>query len=113
MESRELLAGVVAVSCLLFVSCALGQQPAQLLYQLPPDLPKMSGPGVPLGRFLKPDQGKAVLDLTLAQSPTVEAWKARVEYNKKHMQQGLGLDPWPKRNPLNAIVRDKRAYDGY
>jgi hypothetical protein len=29
------------------------------------------------------------------------------------MQAGLGLDPLPKRNPINAKVYDKRTYDGY
>ncbi|MEI6421360.1 MAG: acetylxylan esterase [Lentisphaerota bacterium] len=106
-----------AIAILMPIGIAFGQSESppqqQISYQLPVDLPQMPAAGVPLGNFLKPSQGKAVLDLTLAQSPTLEAWKARVEYNRKHIQHGLGLDPWPKRNPLNAIVSEKRTYDGY
>src|SRR5262249_53812621 len=115
---RWQLAGALALSGMLLMSMAFGQaQPSaakQLLYELPPNLPPIPPTGTPLGRFFKePAQGKAVLDLTLAQTPTLDAWKKRAEWNTKHMQAGLGLDPWPKRNPLNVKVYDKRTYDGY
>lgn len=88
-------------------------QQKELLYALPPDLPAFPAPGVGLGNFLQPAQGKAVLDLVIQQTPTLDAWKARSAFNRKHIQQGLGLDPYPKRTPLNPIVREKRTYDGY
>lgn len=91
---------------------AFGQQ-KELLYTLPPNLPAFPPPGTGLGNFLQPEQGKAVLDLVIQQTPTLDAWKARSAFNRKHIQQGLGLDPYPKRTPLNPIVREKRSYDGY
>ena len=111
------LACVTALAILIPMDITLGQSESppqqQMPYQLPPDLPQMPAAGVPLGNFLIPSQGKAVLDLTLSQSPILEAWKARAEYNRRHIQQGLGLDPLPKRNPLNAIISEKRTYAGY
>lgn len=85
----------------------------QLLYELPPNLPAPVPMGTGLNRYLTVEQGKAVLDLTLAQSPNLKAWQARTEWNRKHIQQGAGLDPWPKRNALNPIVHGKRMFDGY
>jgi hypothetical protein len=114
---RGLVASLAVLALLaggLLMSSTSGQEAKHLLYDLPPNLPPMPPTGTPLGRFLKqPEQGKAVLDVTLAQSPTADAWKTRVAYNTRHMLAGLGLDPLPKRNPLNAKVYDKRAYDGY
>jgi dienelactone hydrolase len=107
MESNRCL----VVTLLAMSVCAVAS--AELLYELPPDLPKMPAAGQSLGQFLKPEQGKAVLDLTIKQSPTLDAWTKRADFNRKHIQQGLGLSPWPQKTPLNAIVRDKRTYDGY
>jgi len=108
MESLRLSAVVALIALAIAVRAS-----AELLYELPPNLPRMPAPGQALNNFLKPEQGKGVLDLTLRQSPTLEAWKARAEFNRKHIQQGLGLSPYPQRTPLNAIVRDKRSYEGY
>jgi hypothetical protein len=82
---------------------------------MPPFLPAApaTGPALCQSNFLKPEQGKAALDFTLATYPTLEAWKAHVAHLRVCIQRGAGLEPLPKRTPLNAVVRDKRAHEGY
>src|SRR5262249_7945716 len=46
-------------------------------------------------------------------TPDLKSWQARADWNRRHIQEGAGLNPWPKKNPLNPIVRDKRTFDGY
>jgi dienelactone hydrolase len=82
---------------------------------LPPNLPPAptTGPALCQGNYLTPEQGKSVVEFTASQCPTREAWQARAEHNRKSIQQGAGLSPLPRRNPLNPIIRDKRTLDGY
>jgi dienelactone hydrolase len=78
---------------------------------LPP--PPATGPALCPGAFLKPEQGKAVLDAALAQFPDRASWQAYAEHVRTRMQEGIGLKPWPQRTPLNPIVRSRRVFDGY
>jgi dienelactone hydrolase len=82
---------------------------------IPPGLPPApeSGPALCVGAYLKPEQGKATLDAALAQFPDRAAWEAYGKHVRQRIQEGAGLSPWPKRTPLNPIVRAKRSYDGY
>ncbi|MEO6245492.1 MAG: acetylxylan esterase [Opitutaceae bacterium] len=82
---------------------------------LPPGLPPApaSGPALTPGAFLKPEQGKAVLDAALAQFPNRASWEAYAKHLRTRIQEGAGLSPWPKRTPLNAAIRQLRTYDGY
>jgi hypothetical protein len=78
---------------------------------LPP--PPASGPALTQGAYLKPDQGKDILDQALARFPDRGSWEAYAGFARQRMQQALGLSPWPKRTPLNPVLRKKRTYDGY
>ena len=40
-------------------------------------------------------------------------WQTRAARIRKQILVGAGLDPLPEKTPLNAIVHDKRTYDGY
>ncbi len=81
---------------------------------VPDNLPPFpTAKNVGLGAYLKPEQGKAVLDAALARFPDREAWDAYAAHVRQRVQEGAGLAPWPKRTPLNAVVRSKRTYDGY
>lgn len=42
-----------------------------------------------------------------------EEWLARAAKIRKQILVGAKLDPLPERTPLNPIIRNKRAYDGY
>lgn len=76
-----------------------------------PPLPTTENVG--LGHYLKPEQGKAVLDAALARFPDRASWDAYAAHVRQRIQEGAGLAPWPKRTPLNPVVRNRRVYDGY
>src|SRR5688572_8771680 len=76
-----------------------------------PPLPTTTNVG--LGHYLKPEQGKAVLDAALTRFPDRTSWEAYAAHARRLIQEGAGLAPWPKRTPLNAVVRNRRVYDGY
>src|SRR5437870_281979 len=78
---------------------------------LPP--PPADGPALTQGGFLTPEQGQAVLNAALRQFPDRANWDAYVQHVRTRMQEGAGLSPWPRRTPLNAIIRSKRTHDGY
>jgi hypothetical protein len=78
---------------------------------LPP--PPANGPALTQGGYLKPEQGKAILDAALARFPDRGSWEAYIGHARLRMQEGLGLSPWPQRTPLNPVLRRKRSYDGY
>jgi dienelactone hydrolase len=76
-----------------------------------PPLPTTKNVG--LGHYLKPEQGKAVLDAALTRFPDRASWETYGAHARQRIQEGAGLTPWPKRTPLNAVIRDRRVYDGY
>ena len=39
-----------------------------------------------------------------------EQWKARAQRNRKGILRGAGLDPMPKKYPLNPIIHSKREH---
>ena len=97
----------------LFASSGFASAPD--LKWVPDGLPPApaSGPALTQGGFLKPDQGKAILDAALARFPDRASWDAYAAHARTRIQQGAGLSPWPERTPLNPVIRRKRSYDGY
>ncbi len=91
---------------------ALADQP---LDWLPADLPSApaAGPALCRGEFLTPQQGKSVLDAALARFPDRATWDAYATHVRRRIQEGLNLSPWPRRTPLNPVIRGRRTYDGY
>jgi dienelactone hydrolase len=73
----------------------------------------VDGPALCKGEYLRADQGKAVLDAVLTQFPDRGSWDAYAGHLRERIQQGAGLAPWPRRSPLNPIIRARRVYDGY
>ncbi len=71
------------------------------------------GPALCVGAYLKPEQGRATLDAALAKFPDRASWEAYGQHIRQRIQVGAGLSPWPKRTPLNPLVRARRTYDGY
>jgi hypothetical protein len=80
---------------------------------VPENLPAPPPKGTGLGGFLKPAQGQAVLDAASARFPDRKSWDAYVQHARQRIQEGMGLAPWPKRSPLNLVIRQRRTYDGY
>jgi dienelactone hydrolase len=108
----------VFLSMLCSVAFAADQAPAKAAVSMdwvPAGLPAApaKGPALCQGNFLKPEQGKAVLDAALQHFPDRDSWNAYAQHVRQRIQQGAGLDPWPRRTPLNPMVRDRRDHDGY
>ena len=78
---------------------------------LPP--PPAQGPALTQGAYLKPEQGQAILDQALVRFPDRGTWEAYAGFARQKIQQAAGLSPWPRRTPLNPVIRQKRTYDGY
>jgi dienelactone hydrolase len=116
--SRKFRIVGLAFFCLAITSCRTppfseqGHEYLDSLLQILPEAPT-NGPALCQGNYLKPEQGKAVLDTALAQFPNRESWDAYARHLRERIQQGAGLAPWPRRTSLNPIVRARRVYDGY
>ena len=65
------------------------------------------------GQYLTPEQGAAVLDQARRRFPDRASWEAYARHARARIQEGAGLSPWPRRTPLNAVMRKLRRYDGY
>lgn len=116
--SRKFSIVSVALFCLAITSCqtlSTSEQDHEYLDSLVQILPEAptNGPALCQGNYLKPEQGKAVLDATLAQFSNRESWDKYARHMRERIQQGAGLTPWPQRTPLNPIIRARRVYNGY
>jgi len=82
---------------------------------LPAGLPPAPADGPVLCRrdYLTTEQGRAVLDAALQAFPTCAAWQSYAELVRERIQEGAGLSPWPRRTPLNPIIRARRVFAGY
>ena len=65
------------------------------------------------GAFLKPEQGKAELERIAQKIPDLAAWEKRRATVRTGILEGAGLNPLPKKTPLNPLRHSKRAHDGY
>lgn len=81
---------------------------------VPEGLPPVpTTPNAGLGSYLKPAQGKAVLDAALAHFPDRDSWEAYAAHARQRIQEGAGLAPWPRRTPLKAVLHGRRDFAGY
>lgn len=110
MRPRPVCFALLALAATHFFQSARADVP-----WLPAGLPPApaSGPALCSGAFLTPEQGAAVLDAALAQFPNRAAWEVYAAHLRTRIQEAAGLAPWPRRTPLNAIIRDRRTHDGY
>jgi hypothetical protein len=80
---------------------------------LPTWLPQRPADRPGLGAWLTPEQGRQALDHLLTNIPDRAAWERESAHLRQRIRQAAGLDPWPKRTPLNPKVRGRRYCDGY
>lgn len=60
-------------------------------------------------------EADAILQLSRMASTysNLSQWKVRAESVRKQICVGAGLEPFPKRTPLNSVIKNKRVFDGY
>lgn len=97
---------------LLFASAAAASSAVNWLPSSVPSAPA-NGPALCVRDFLTPEQGDAVLRAAAKEFDTRAAWAAYADVMRRKIQEGAGLAPWPRRTPLNAMVSEPRAHDGY
>ena len=65
------------------------------------------------GNYFTEQEGKAFLE-TQRKTYTAQAdWKKRAELIREHILKGVGLEKFPRKCKLNAIIGEKRLFDGY
>lgn len=108
MNYRFPLLGAFALFASTAVATDVAWSPNELL---PPAA--TSGPTLCQGAYLTPERGQEVLAAALDRFPNRADWDAYAAHVRLRVQEGAGLSPWPRRTPLNAIIRHRRTYDGY
>lgn len=88
---------------------------ADALDWLPADFPPAAaeGPTIYDGPAITPEQGAAALAAVLKKFPDRDSWTAYAAHVRTRFQQGANLAPWPRRTPLDPVIRERRVYDGY
>jgi hypothetical protein len=72
-----------------------------------------SEPKLCQGNYHSEEAAKEQLAKFASGYSTKEQWKARAQRNREGILRGAGLDPMPKKCPLNPIIHSKRKYSGY
>ncbi|HEX3135713.1 MAG TPA: acetylxylan esterase, partial [Planctomycetota bacterium] len=80
---------------------------------LPTWLPQRPADRPNLSAWMTPAQKRQTLDHLLAHVPDRTTWDQEAAHLRLRIRQAAGLDPWPKRTPLNPIVRGRRYCNGY
>ena len=58
-------------------------------------------------------EGKSFLDAQKLKYTSLKDWEKRAKLIREHILKGTGLEKFPKKCPLNAMIGPKRVYDGY
>ena len=73
----------------------------------------VKGPVLCQGNYQTEQQAVEQLARMAAKYGNLKEWNARAARVRKQILVGSGLHPLPKRTPLNAVVHNKRTYEGY
>ena len=65
------------------------------------------------GNYFTEQEGKAFLETQRKTYTSQADWKKRAELIREHILKGVGLEKFPKKCKLNAIIGEKRLFDGY
>lgn len=97
---------------ILFVThCVAGDVPVPSWLPPVPDL-KPPNTGAK-GNWLTPAQGQQALDHVLHHVHNRSEWEIEAAHLKNRMREATGLNPYPKKTPLNPIVGQRHYADGY
>lgn len=72
-----------------------------------------SEPMLSVGHFFTEEEGEEFLKEIRHTYTTAEEWEKRSERIRELILKGAGLEEYPEKTPLNAIVGDERMYEGY
>jgi len=97
-----------------FLAAVLAAVPLSVTW-VPSGLPSLAeqGPTLCPGPYLTPEQGQEVLVEARRQFSDAATWTAYATEARAQVQAGAGLNPFPRRTPLDPIVRARRTFDGY
>ncbi len=65
------------------------------------------------GYYYSEAEGLEALNKLRRDNLSISEWEARKAMLREGILRGAGLWPLPEKAPLNAVRRDRRAYDGY
>lgn len=65
------------------------------------------------GNYWTEKQGRDFLETQKKKYTNKKEWERRAQLIKEHILKGTGLEKFPKKCALNAIIGPKRVYDGY
>ncbi|MGE4632795.1 MAG: hypothetical protein AAEJ47_07140, partial [Planctomycetota bacterium] len=65
------------------------------------------------GPFQSEEAGRKQLEDYATTFDNAQQWQKRAANIRQQILRGAGLDPMPARPPIEAIIHDKRLYDGY
>lgn len=65
------------------------------------------------GNYWTEKQGRDFLETQKKKYTNKKEWERRAQLIKEHILKGTGLEKFPEKCALNAIIGPKRVYDGY
>jgi len=65
------------------------------------------------GNYWTEEQGKTFLEAQKKSYTNQKEWEQRARLIREQILRGTGLEKFPKKCPLNAIMGPKRVYEGY
>src|SRR5690606_11273093 len=66
-----------------------------------------------VGDYWTEEEGKSFLQEMQQTYTSARDWKKRSKLVRKQILKGADLEKFPKKTPLNALIGEKRVYDGY
>lgn len=86
---------------------------AETLSWLPEGFPEASPDGLCIRSYLTPEMGAIMGNAAVQHFSTKAEWEEYRILVRQRILEGAGLDPLPKRGPLNSLAHSRREYDGY
>src|SRR5690606_28303962 len=66
-----------------------------------------------VGKHWTEEEGKDFLQQMAKTYTTSKEWNSRAKQIRNQILKGTDLEKFPKKNPLNPIMGEKRVYEGY
>lgn len=96
-----------------FITLLLGMVSLAVYSQNPKNSSKTPENMLCVGNYWTEAEGKSFLEAQRLTYTSRKEWESRAAVIRQHILKGTGLETFPKKCPLNAIIGPKRVYDGY